>query len=118
MVNVDEVLQYFGTFLCFLADKPNLIKKIIKTDENGYGIHCIEAYTENRRTNFFIDDYILCQDSQPLFSQPYKMMYMWTCLLEKAWLKIKGHSAKRVEHNNPEEVFQHFLPIPIQKIYL
>ena len=28
----DEVMQYLGVFLCFLADKANLIKKIILTD--------------------------------------------------------------------------------------
>ena len=89
-------MQYFGVFLCFLADKPTLIKKIISTEENSFGIHVIEAYSGNKLKTFVIDDYILCRDNYPVFSQPYKMMYMWTCLLEKAWMKIKGNSARRV----------------------
>ena len=49
---------------------------------------------------FLIDDYILCREPnpklQPMFTQPQKNIYMWPCILEKAWFKIKGNSAKRV----------------------
>ena len=43
---------------------------------------------------------------------------MWPCLIEKAWLKIRGNSIKRVEQTSPEELFETFLPLPIQKFYL
>lgn len=95
-------MQYFGVFLCFLSDKPNLIQKIITTDENSYGLHSIEAYREGKLINFLIDDCILCKDGKPIFSQPCKMRYMWPCLIEKAWFKIRGNSAKRVEQTSPE----------------
>lgn len=95
-------MQYFGVFLCFLADKPALIKKIINTNENSYGIHCIEAYQEGKVTHLFIDDYILCRENKtPVFSQPNNSIYMWPCILEKAWLKIKGNSARKVEQDTP-----------------
>jgi hypothetical protein len=93
-------LQYFGVFLCFLADKPIEIQKIICTKENSYGLHCIEVYQEGKVVKFLIDDYILCREPnpklQPMFTQPQKNIYMWPCILEKAWFKIKGNSAKRV----------------------
>ena len=38
---LDEVMQYFGVFLCFLADRPHLIQKIITTEPNTYGMHGI-----------------------------------------------------------------------------
>lgn len=84
-----------------------LIQKIICTNENTYGLHCIEAFRNGRLINFFVDDNILCRQSQlkakpePVFSQPQKNMYMWPCILEKAWFKIKGNSAKKVEQNLP-----------------
>lgn len=111
-------MQYFGVFLCFLSDKPNLIQKIITTDQNSYGLHGIEAYRNGRPIQFVIDDYILCRNDKPFFSQPCKMMYMWPCLIEKAWLKIRGNSAKRVEQTSPEELFDTFMPIPIEKVFL
>lgn len=93
-------MQYFGVFLCFLADKPTLIQKIITSAENSYGLHAISAYREGRQINFVIDDYILCRDKglgklEPVFSQPQKNMYMWPCLLEKAWFKLKGNFVKK-----------------------
>ena len=98
-------MQYFGAFLCFLADKPHLIQKIITTEPNTYGLHTVEAYREGTPHSFIIDDYILCSDGKPVFSQPCKMRSMWPCLVEKAWLKIKGNTAKRVEQTSPEELF-------------
>lgn len=99
-------MQYFGVFLCFLADKPVEIQKIITTKENTYGVHCISAYINGKEKSFLIDDYILCRELgsrvQPVFSQPMKNMYMWPCILEKAWFKLKDNSAKRIEQNTPE----------------
>lgn len=80
-------MQYFGVFLCFLANKPTEIAKIITTRENSYGVHAIEAYRNGRTTSFIIDDYILCRaptpsnSLQPMFSQPQKGIYMWPCIL-------------------------------------
>ena len=98
---LDEIMQYLGVFLCFLSDKPNLIQKIIVTDENTYGIHGIEAYRDGKLTQFVIDDYILCKDGRPMFCQPCKMRYMWPCLIEKAWLKIRGNSVQKGLANQP-----------------
>lgn len=43
---------------------------------------------------------------------------MWTCILEKAWLKLKGYYINKVQHNNPQDVFDTFLPIPLEKVFL
>jgi hypothetical protein len=78
-------MQYFGVFLCFLADKPTLIQKIICSSENSYGLHCIEAYRDGKAIHFLVDDYILCREwsakIKPVFSQAQKNMYMWPCIL-------------------------------------
>ena len=37
---------------------------------------------------------------------------MWPCLLEKAWLKVKGNTGKRIEKAEPEDVFNAFLSLP------
>ena len=68
-------------------------------------MHAIEAYRNGHIVHLLIDDYILCKDMKPIFTQPCKMMYMWPCLIEKAWLKIRGNLAKRVEQTSPEELF-------------
>jgi hypothetical protein len=54
-------MQYFGVFLCFLADKPDEIQKIISTKENSYGVHCVEAFQEGRQVKLLVDDYVLCR---------------------------------------------------------
>lgn len=68
-------------------------------------MQCIEAYRNGKVINFLVDDYILCRETngtiQPVFSQPQKNMYMWPCILEKAWFKIRGNAAKKVEQNSP-----------------
>lgn len=56
----DDVMQYFGVFLCYLADHPELIKTIILTGPNSYGIASIYMVHEGRRRPIYIDDYILC----------------------------------------------------------
>jgi len=38
----DEAMQYFGVFLCFLADHPHLIKQLILNEPNTYGIYAIK----------------------------------------------------------------------------
>ena len=38
----DEVMQYFGVFLCFLADHPKIVEEIIITEPNTYGIHAVQ----------------------------------------------------------------------------
>jgi hypothetical protein len=52
---------------------------------------------------------MLCREApgkpEPVFAQPQKNMYMWPCVIEKAWLKFKGSSLKRLEQNSPEELF-------------
>lgn len=98
----DQIMQYFGVFLCFLSNKPNLIRKIILTEENTFGLHCVEAYVHGLKRLILFDDYILCKDGKPMFSKPCKMIYMWPSILEKAWFKVKGSFTKRVEENSPE----------------
>jgi hypothetical protein len=68
----------------------------------------------SKKEFIYIDDYIICNDRTPLFSQPIKGIYMWPCLLEKAWLKVKGNIAKKIEKNSPEEVFNTFLSYPMK----
>jgi hypothetical protein len=72
----------------------------------------------SKKEIIYIDDYILCQGGKPLFSQPVKNIYMWPSLLEKAWFKVKGNSAKRIEKNSPEEVFESFFSYPLKKFML
>ena len=57
---LDDALQYFSVFLCFLADHSSLIKEIILTEANTYGICVVNMYIQGVRTPIFIDDYILC----------------------------------------------------------
>lgn len=89
-------MQYFGVFLCFLADKPKLIQQIIQTDSNSFGIHCVAAYINGIRKDIVIDDYFLCHNDEPIFSQPCQNKYIWPLILEKAWLKIRGSLDHRV----------------------
>lgn len=95
-LNLDELLQYFGVFLCFLAENPHLINEILLTEPNTYGIHALRMNIGSKKEFIFIDDYIICCDRTPLFSQPIKGIYMWPCLLEKAWFKVKGSIAKKI----------------------
>ena len=114
----DEIMQYFGVFLCFLADKPKLINQIIQTESNTYGLHCVSAYINGVREDIVIDDLFLCHNDIPTFSQPCRHLYIWPLILEKAWLKIKGSFDFRFEQGTPEEVFDTFLRFPIQKVSL
>lgn len=35
-------MQYFGVFLCFLADHPKTISEFILTDSNSYGFLAVK----------------------------------------------------------------------------
>ena len=94
-------MQPFGTFLCFLADHPQLIPKIILTNANSYGIHLLKMNVGYRKEYIYIDDYIICAEKMPFFSQPIKGIYLWPCLLEKAWFKVKGYIDQKIEKNTP-----------------
>jgi hypothetical protein len=74
-------MQYFGVFLCFLAENPHLIDKIILTESNNYGINVVAMNVSSKKEYIYIDDYILCYQKKPLFSQPAKGIYTWPCLL-------------------------------------
>jgi len=67
------------------------------TESNSYGIAVVKMNVNSRKEYIYIDDYILCAGKMPLFSQPVKNIYMWTCLLEKAWLKVNGHIEQRIQ---------------------
>lgn len=43
---------------------------------------------------------------------------MWPCLLEKAWFKVKGSIAKKIEKVSPEDVFNAFLSYPMKSYLL
>lgn len=79
--DADEVMQPFGVLLCFLTDHPQLINNLIITESSSYGISVVKMNVESRKEYIFIDDYMLCADKIPLFSQPVKSIYMWPCLL-------------------------------------
>lgn len=111
-------MQYFGVFLCFLAENPHLIDRIILTEANSYGVNVVAMNVRSRHEYIYIDDYILCYQKKPLFSQPANGTYTWPCLLEKAWFKVKGNIVKKIEKNSPEEVIHAFLPFPTQKVRL
>lgn len=53
-------MQPFGMLLCFLSQHPNLIKNIILTDTNSYGICVLKMNVDARKEFIYIDDYILC----------------------------------------------------------
>lgn len=81
-------MQYFAVFMCFLADHPKIVEDIILTESNTYGIHAVQINVESKfcniigkRVPIYIDDYILCANSRPLFIQPVKNMYLWPNLL-------------------------------------
>lgn len=77
-------MQYFGPFLCFLAEFPELINSIIVTDANTYGLYVVAANINGKKEYLYIDDYILCQKEHPiipLFSQVIDNKYIWPCLL-------------------------------------
>lgn len=65
-----------------------------------------------------VDDLILCEHGKPLFAQPVLNQYMWPCILEKAWIKMKGSSMKRIVKSPPEEVFETFFNFPVQQIQI
>lgn len=69
-------------------------------------------YVHGERKNVFIDDYILCDQIKPIFSQPVEGEYMWPCLIEKAWLKVGGYSSNQIQVTSPISVFQHFFQYP------
>ena len=95
------MLQYFSVFLCFLADNSHLIRDLVITSPNTFGIHAIYMYINGVRTPIYIDDYILCFKDRPIFSQPIKGTYMWPCILEKAWQKVKGYGSKKISITSP-----------------
>ena len=66
----------------------------------------------------YIDDYVLCLERLPLFVQPVKGQYMWTCLLEKAWLKVNGNVNKTILKIDPQEVFRAFLSYPMRTYFM
>jgi hypothetical protein len=82
-------MQSLGVFLCFLSQHKSLIDQVVSTEPNNYGIAAIHIHSQGNSNFLYIDDYILCCDKRPIFTQPIDGMYMWPCLVEKAWLKIK-----------------------------
>lgn len=102
--------------MCFLAENTALINEIILNEANTFGIYCLSMNVNGQKQLVYIDDYILCSssDKKPQFSQPVKGIYMWPSIIEKAWFKIKGNAAKRIEKNTPEAVFQSFLSYPLK----
>lgn len=107
------MMQPFGALLCFLAEHPQLIGNLIMTESNSYGIAVVRMNVGSRREFIYIDDYMLCSGKVPLFSQPVKGIYMWPCLLEKAWLKVNGHIEQRIQKQSPEEIIRAFLSYPL-----
>lgn len=87
----DEIMQSFGILLCFLADHPHLLHNIILTDTNSYGLCVLRMNVGAKKEYIYIDDYTLCEKRTPLFTQPIRGIYMWPCLLEKGWFKVKGY---------------------------
>jgi hypothetical protein len=75
-------------------------------------------YCGTKKEYIFIDDYTLCHNKTPLFSQPPKGIYMWPCLLEKGWFKLTGNLSRKIQKTTPEDVLQAFLPYPIKKYIL
>jgi hypothetical protein len=111
-------MQYFGVFLCFLSNNPELIDRIILTHRNSYGIAALQVIYDGRREVLFIDDYILCHNKKPLFSKPVKYSDMWPCLLEKGWFKIKSCLKSKITSAHPLEVFSTFLSYPLKSYVL
>lgn len=105
-------------FLCYLADHSELIETIILTGPNSYGLASIYMVHDGRRRPIYIDDYILCNETGPIFSQPVKDTDMWPCLLEKAWFKYKSSLKSSIDKINPIELFRTFLMFPMKPVYL
>jgi hypothetical protein len=113
----DEVMQPFGALLCFLAEHPQLLQNLILTDSNSYGIAVVRMNLGGKKEFIYIDDYMLCVGKVPLFSQPVKGIYMWPCLLEKAWLKVNGHIEQRIQKHSSAEIIRSFLSYPLTNYY-
>lgn len=109
----DEIMQSFGILLCFLADHPHLLHNIILTDTNSYGLCVLRMNVGAKKEYIYIDDYTLCEKRTPLFTQPIRGIYMWPCLLEKGWFKVKGYINHAIEKTSPLEIFKYFLSYPI-----
>lgn len=110
----DEVMQSLGVFLCFLSQHNSLIRQVVSTEPNNYGIAAIHTHSQGNSSFLYIDDYILCSDKRPIFAQPIEGKYMWPCLVEKAWLKIKRSLQHRIQKGSPAEIFQTFLTYPLK----
>ena len=41
-------MQYFGVFLCFLADHPRVVSELILTDSNSYGFLVVKMQLNSK----------------------------------------------------------------------
>ena len=78
-----------------------MIQRIIVTGSNSYGIAAIYMNHDGKREVLFVDDYILCNETGPIFSQPMKSKDMWPCILEKAWFKFKSAFRTKIDKIQP-----------------
>ena len=53
-------MQYFGMFLCFIAEHEKLIQDLIITDENTYGLQVVSMNVKGKAEFLLIDDLVLC----------------------------------------------------------
>ncbi len=101
-------MQHVGVFLCYLADNQHLLKNIILTEKNTYGLHLVNMIAHAKSHIVAVDDYTLCSEDSTLFTEPIIHLgkpYLWPLIIEKAWLKMKGLSAKILEQSEVESVF-------------
>lgn len=61
---------------------------------------------------------MLCTVEGPLFAQPASSVYLWTNVIEKAWLKTTGFTEKVIGKSTPEEVFEAFVNYPYRRFML
>jgi calpain-15 len=81
---------YFLSALSVLAEFPERVYRLFKTDEaNAQGVWCVQLYKNGKHQEIVLDDYIPCKDGSPCFTRA-QGNELWVLIVEKAWAKVHG----------------------------
>ena len=87
---------YFLSALAALAQYPNMIRRIFKTEEvNEFGQYAVNLCINGEFQMVEIDDFFPCWKGNQgnfssAFSKPRNNNLLWVLILEKAWAKVNG----------------------------
>ena len=77
----DEVLQYFGIFLCFLSGHPQIVSKLILTESNTFGVLAVKlggkyfSHTGKEQIFIWMNTFYAKDKHQYLANQPKIISY-------------------------------------------